>query len=142
MNGEMMRKGTGYEFDVLADRYGFGVVYPDGYENNWNDCRRTAAYPAKRLNIDDMSFLRAIIQRFRVVNGSAEAPVFAVGYSDGGEMAHRLAMRPPGKLRPLPLSKPICLLRTTFSVRLQVSNPEQRLSAGPTIPSCPMEVAR
>jgi polyhydroxybutyrate depolymerase len=92
MNGEMMRKGTGYEFDVLADRHGFAVVYPDGYESNWNDCRRTAAYPAKRLNIDDMSFLRAIIQRFRMMNGGAGSPVFAVGYSDGGEMAHRLAI--------------------------------------------------
>lgn len=98
MNGEMMRKGTGYEFDLLADRYGFVVVYPDGYESNWNDCRRTAAYPAKRLNIDDMSFLRAIIQRFRTMNGTAGSPVFAVGYSDGGEMAHRLAIEAPTEI--------------------------------------------
>jgi polyhydroxybutyrate depolymerase len=98
MNGEMMRKGTGYEFDLLADRYGFVVVYPDGYKSNWNDCRRTAAYPAKRLNIDDMSFLRTIIQKFRTMNGAAGSPVFAVGYSDGGEMAHRLAIEAPAEI--------------------------------------------
>ena len=32
MDGEMIRRGTGYEFDVLADRHGFAVVYPDGYK--------------------------------------------------------------------------------------------------------------
>jgi polyhydroxybutyrate depolymerase len=68
MDGEMMRKGTGYEFDVLADRHGFAVVYPDGYEGNWNDCRRTDAYPAKRLNIDDMGSLSEMIER-AVVQG-------------------------------------------------------------------------
>lgn len=46
MDGAMMRADTGYQFDGLADHDGFAVVYPDGYERNWNDCRRTAAYPA------------------------------------------------------------------------------------------------
>jgi polyhydroxybutyrate depolymerase len=30
MDGEMMRKWTGYEFDQWADRKGFVVVYPHG----------------------------------------------------------------------------------------------------------------
>jgi hypothetical protein len=31
MDGKKMRKWTGYEFDRLADRQGFALVYPDGY---------------------------------------------------------------------------------------------------------------
>jgi hypothetical protein len=30
MNGGMMRKGTGCEFDVPVDNHGFVVIYPDG----------------------------------------------------------------------------------------------------------------
>jgi polyhydroxybutyrate depolymerase len=83
MDAEMMRQGTGYEFDVMADRDGFAVVYPNGYDHNWNDCRRTDAYPAKSLNIDDMSFMRAIIARLRSERDIDPAGVFAMGYSDG-----------------------------------------------------------
>lgn len=98
MDGAMIRAGTGYEFDVLADRHGFAVVYPDGYEHNWNDCRRTQAYPAKRLNIDDMGFMRALIARFRSEHGIDPALVFVFGYSDGGEMAYRLAIEAPDEI--------------------------------------------
>jgi polyhydroxybutyrate depolymerase len=98
MNGQMMREGTGYEFDVLADRNGFAVVYPDGYESNWNDCRRTAAYPAKRLNIDDMGFVRAIIARFVSDLDIDPSRVFAAGYSDSAEMVHRLALEAPKEI--------------------------------------------
>jgi polyhydroxybutyrate depolymerase len=98
MDGEMMRQGTGYEFDVLADRNGFAVVYPDGYDSNWNDCRRTDAYPAKRLNIDDMGFMRAIVARFVSEHGIDRSRVFAVSYSDGAEMVHRLALEAPTEI--------------------------------------------
>jgi polyhydroxybutyrate depolymerase len=65
MDGKKMRKWTGYEFDRLADRQGFAVVYPDGYRGNWNDCRRNATFAAKKENIDDVSFILAVIDRFR-----------------------------------------------------------------------------
>ncbi len=58
-----MRVCTGYEFDCLADEHGFVVLYPDGYRRNWNDCRKYATFPAKRENIDDMSFIRTMITR-------------------------------------------------------------------------------
>ncbi len=31
-NGERMRRDSGYRFDALADRDGFLVLYPDGFE--------------------------------------------------------------------------------------------------------------
>ena len=63
MDGARIRLCTGYEFDRLADQHGFVVLYPDGYRRNWNDCRKNATFPAKRENIDDMSFMRELITR-------------------------------------------------------------------------------
>jgi polyhydroxybutyrate depolymerase len=44
MDAKLMREWTGYEFDQLADQYGFVVVYPDGYKHNWNDCHSKATF--------------------------------------------------------------------------------------------------
>jgi polyhydroxybutyrate depolymerase len=63
MDGAKMRAWTGYEFDHMADQQGFVVLYPDGYKHNWNDCRKNATFPAKVENIDDMGFIRALIDR-------------------------------------------------------------------------------
>ena len=64
MNADRMRQWTGYELDMLADKYGFIVVYPDGYKSNWNDCRKNAPFPAKKENIDDIGFITQLITRF------------------------------------------------------------------------------
>src|ERR1700692_2979482 len=37
MDGEMMRKWTGYEFDQWADRKGFVGVFPGGYQHKRED---------------------------------------------------------------------------------------------------------
>src|SRR5579871_3216530 len=34
-DAEGMRQYSNYEFDELADKYGFLVVYPDGFDNTW-----------------------------------------------------------------------------------------------------------
>jgi polyhydroxybutyrate depolymerase len=95
MDGARMRVRTGYEFDRLADQHGFVVLYPDGYRRNWNDCRKNATFPAKRENIDDMSFIRALIARVLVEQAIDEKRVYVFGYSNGGHMAFRLAMEAP-----------------------------------------------
>jgi polyhydroxybutyrate depolymerase len=95
MDGARMRLCTGYEFDSLADQHGFVVLYPDGYRRNWNDCRKNAAFPAKRESIDDMSFIRALIARVMVEQAIDEKRVYVFGYSNGGHMAFRLAMEAP-----------------------------------------------
>jgi polyhydroxybutyrate depolymerase len=95
MDGAMMRQWTGYEFDRLADREGFIVLYPDGYRQNWNDCRREAAYPARRDNVDDIGFIRRLVERSVSEKGVDPRQVFAFGYSNGGQMAHRLAIEAP-----------------------------------------------
>src|SRR5215470_18505829 len=48
-DGASMRQYSNYEFDELADRHGFLVVYPDGFDNTWNDCRGGSPFSSKRL---------------------------------------------------------------------------------------------
>lgn len=95
MNGAWMREVTAYEFDELAEKKGFAVVYPDGYKGNWNDCRKKANFPAKIENIDDMAFLRGLIERMSREHHIDSNRVFAFGYSNGGHMAFRLALTSP-----------------------------------------------
>ena len=95
MDGATMRRWTGYEFDRLADRDGFVVLYPDGYNKNWNDCRRNATYPARLENVDDIGFVRFLIERLISEEGVDPRKVFVFGYSSGGQMAHRLAVETP-----------------------------------------------
>lgn len=95
MDGATMRRWTGYEFDRLADRDGFVVLYPDGYRKNWNDCRRDATYAARLENVDDIGFIKLLIERLVAEKGVDPRKVFAFGYSSGGQMAHRLAIETP-----------------------------------------------
>lgn len=94
-----MRRATGYGFERLADRYGFVVAYPEGYGGYWNDCRRKGPYEAKRLGIDDVGFMRALAARLGRTQGVDSSRVFAVGISNGGHMAYRLALEAPGLVR-------------------------------------------
>ncbi|WP_316825488.1 alpha/beta hydrolase family esterase [Pedobacter miscanthi] len=99
IDGAKIREWTGYEFDQMADGNGFIVLYPDGYKNNWNDTRKTASYPAKKENIDDVGFIKALIEKYESTNGIDPLKVYAFGYSNGGEMAYRLAIEEPNLLR-------------------------------------------
>lgn len=94
-DGERMRGATRYGFEVLAERHGFIVVYPNGYENHWNDCRAGADYSANLQNIDDVGFLQALVQRMVDEQGVDPARVFATGLSNGGQMAYRLGLEAP-----------------------------------------------
>lgn len=97
-NGERMRRDSGYRFDALADRDGFLVLYPDGFEGHWNDCRRAASYRARQLNIDDVGFLSDMIARLQRERSVDPARVFVTGYSNGGQMALRMAAEAPDKV--------------------------------------------
>src|SRR3954464_13004380 len=46
-DGDSMRDVTARAFDMLADREGFVVVYPDGFQTTWNDCRKGSPQPAR-----------------------------------------------------------------------------------------------
>jgi polyhydroxybutyrate depolymerase len=97
-DGASVRRATGDEFDRLADAHGFLVAYPDGYRGNWNDCRKKASYPARTENIDDEGFVSALAAREVMAHGADPAHVFAVGHSNGAQMALRLALERPKEI--------------------------------------------
>ena len=93
--GENMRNLSGFDFDYIANEYGFLVAYPDGYENHWNDCRRSASYSANIENIDDVGFVKALISQLQSDFNIDPQKVIVSGFSNGGHMVYRLAMEAP-----------------------------------------------
>jgi polyhydroxybutyrate depolymerase len=90
-----MRRYSGYEFDELADKYGFLVVYPDGFDNTWNDCRRGSPFASKQLKIDDAGFIKSLLDHEVTAHAVDRKRVFAAGWSNGAQLAYRLALEYP-----------------------------------------------
>ena len=96
------RGGTGQQlsgltqFDALADREGFIVAYPDGFQKSWADGR--GGTPADKAGVDDVAFISSLIERlsgqFRIDAGR----VYAFGVSNGGHMSQRLACALSGRI--------------------------------------------
>lgn len=88
---QRIRAFTGRRFESLADQHGFRVIYPQGFEGSWNGCRDEASSSANRLDVDDVGFLRTVLER----ETPAGARRMAFGFSGGGHMAFRLALEAP-----------------------------------------------
>ncbi len=93
--GEVMREMGARQFDRMADQRGLIVVYPDGIERHWNDCRASASYAANQRNIDDVGFVRQMIEELVRDHRADPARVYATGLSNGGHMVLRLALEAP-----------------------------------------------
>ncbi len=78
-------------FDELAEEEGFIVVYPQGFDSHWNDGRGVAFMRAQKENVDDVKFIRAVLDDVAAGNAVDRGRVFATGISNGGFMVHRLA---------------------------------------------------
>lgn len=94
-DGERFRRLTGNAFEALADEHGFLLAYPDGLGGQWNDCRAQAPYHPALSGIDEVAFLRAVVQLAQDRLASPLAAVFVVGFSAGGHLAFRLALEAP-----------------------------------------------
>lgn len=90
-NGAGMAKLTG--FDALADREGIVVAYPDGVDRSWADGRDGT--PADRKNVDDVTFLTALVAEIAAHARIDPARVYVAGMSNGGFMSERLACAAP-----------------------------------------------
>lgn len=97
-DGEAHRRFTGRSFDALAVGGGAVVAYLDGYRGNWNDARRESWFPARLDGIDDVGFVRAVVRELEGSHHVDPDRVFAVGYSNGGQMVMRLVHEVPGLL--------------------------------------------
>src|SRR6266446_507882 len=94
-DGPMVRLGTGGEFDLLADRDGFVVAYPDGIAKAWNACSKGQTNAARRWDVDDVGFAEAIVESVAAKYAIDRARVFATGHSNGGQFSYRLALERP-----------------------------------------------
>jgi polyhydroxybutyrate depolymerase len=76
-------------FNQVADQNGFIAVYPDGYQRSWNDGRRDT--PSNRDGVRDVAFVRALLHRLEKKYPVDQRRVYALGMSNGGFFAQRLA---------------------------------------------------
>jgi polyhydroxybutyrate depolymerase len=86
--GQMMRDWT--TFDSQADAWGFAIAYPDGHSGSWADGRGVTR--AEAAGVDDVEFLREVIDWSQRRCGTAADRTVAAGMSNGAFMAHRLAL--------------------------------------------------
>lgn len=86
--GENMRKLTLNVFDQLSDMNNFIVVYPDGIDQSWNDSGGIS--PASKKDIDDVGFIRALIEELEKRYNIDSDRVYVTGISNGAYFSHRL----------------------------------------------------
>jgi polyhydroxybutyrate depolymerase len=98
-SAQQAREMFGYDFDVLADEHGFVVAYPNGVEGHWNEARVKGPFAAKQQNIDDVGFLRALVDQLVERYDVDRSHVYVTGVSNGGSMAIRLALEGPDLAR-------------------------------------------
>ncbi|WP_101523211.1 alpha/beta hydrolase family esterase [Nocardioides houyundeii] len=97
-DGAAHRRFTGQMYDALAADAQAVVVYLDGYQGNWNDARKQSFFPARMEGVDDVAFVRAVVDRLVAGWGVDRARIVAVGYSNGGQMVLRLLHEVPDLL--------------------------------------------
>ena len=88
--GEGMVKLTQGGFNILSDKEGFIVVYPDGIEKHWNDGRENVSYRAYREKIDDVGFISSLIDHLAKEYNIDIRRVYVTGISNGAIMSFRL----------------------------------------------------
>jgi len=86
--GKKMIRQTG--FNVIADREGFIVVYPEGFKRGWADGRGITH--ADKQGVDDVAFIDKLIKVLQEKFSIDHTRIYVAGHSNGGFMAQRLAI--------------------------------------------------
>lgn len=89
-DGATHREFTGRVLDDLAHDGGAVVAYLDGHRGNWNDARAESAFPARRDQVDDVAFARALVDELHRTHRIDRSRVIGLGFSNGGQMIFRL----------------------------------------------------
>jgi polyhydroxybutyrate depolymerase len=87
------------EFDGISDQEKMIVVFPSGYKNFWNECRKKSTAEANAIDINEQAFFQGMINYFVKKYGIDREKVFAVGTSGGGHMAFKLGMTMPSAFK-------------------------------------------
>src|SRR5438067_13610754 len=75
----------------VGDSHGFAVHFPDGYRQSW--AVPGSATPAQQAGIDDVAFVRSLIDFVGDQYGVDSSNVTATGISNGGFFAQVLGCR-------------------------------------------------
>lgn len=87
------------KIDPLMVKDNFMLVFPQGYKRYWNECRKASVAEANKLDINEEAFFAAMIDYFVAKYQLDRNKVFVSGVSGGGQMAYKMGMRIPDKLR-------------------------------------------
>ena len=99
----MMELNTG--LSRLADKEGFIVVYPYGTRQNkfslysWDS--KFCCKFAFEKRVDDVGFVASLINQVKSEYGVDGSRVFLTGHSNGGMLAHLVALKHPDKVKAL-----------------------------------------
>jgi polyhydroxybutyrate depolymerase len=88
-DGQKMQALSG--LNIVSNRKGFIVVYPDAVEKNWNDGRNLKRYRSQRENIDDVGFISKLMDELANHYTIDHKRVYVTGASNGAMMSYRLA---------------------------------------------------
>jgi len=97
-NGKQMMERASKMNEISSDEK-FIAVFPTGYQNYWNECRKIAPSSANLENINEEDFFKQMIKYFKKYYQVNEQKVFAVGTSGGGHMAFKLGLTMPNSFR-------------------------------------------
>jgi polyhydroxybutyrate depolymerase len=86
------------QLDAVSDKAGFLAAYPDGTgaAPGWN-AGGCCGY-ALDHNVDDVAFVRQLIEALQGTYRADPARVFVIGYAEGGMLAQRVVVDLPGRL--------------------------------------------
>jgi polyhydroxybutyrate depolymerase len=95
---KVIRSFTANTFDQIGAPSGAIVAYLDGYKRHWNDARIVNTSAARTDHVDDVAFTAAAIDLLvRRFNGDSSR-VYAIGFSNGGQLVMRLIHEIPSAL--------------------------------------------
>jgi polyhydroxybutyrate depolymerase len=80
-------------FREMVAKEQFLAVYPDGWRGNWNDGRNAPRIVSQQEGVDDVKFIRAIVEDLASRYEIDRSRVFATGVSNGGIFCHYLAAK-------------------------------------------------
>lgn len=128
-NMNFMASEENYGLNAKSDRESFIVVFPNGFSRSasgkfatWN--AGNCCGPARDNNIDDVGFIRQVIENLSQQLNIDHQKIFATGMSNGGLMAHRLA----------------CEMSDTFKAIAPVAGTDNTKSCNPKNPVSVLQI--
>lgn len=92
---EQVHAVLGESFVQVADREGVVIIYGNGFAGGWNDLRIRSPHLAKKLNVDDIGYIRWVLNWAEGSLKIDRRRTFYVGMSNGAQMIMKLLVEAP-----------------------------------------------